>query len=34
MTKLLSSSTSTHKNVTGDASVLEEEEELSDALDS
>jgi hypothetical protein len=34
MTELLSSSTSTHKNVTGEASVLEEEEELFDALDS
>jgi hypothetical protein len=34
MTKLLSSSTSAHKNVTGEASVLEEEEELFDALDS
>jgi hypothetical protein len=34
MTELLSSSTSTHKNVTGEASILEEEEELFDALDS
>jgi hypothetical protein len=34
MTELLSSSTSTHKNVTGEASVLEEEEELFNALDS
>jgi hypothetical protein len=34
MTELLSSSTSAHKNVTGEASVLEEEEELFDALDS
>jgi hypothetical protein len=33
-TELLSSSTSAHKNVTGEASVLEEEEELFDALDS
>jgi hypothetical protein len=32
-TELLSSSTSVHKNVTGEASVLEEEE-LFDALDS
>jgi hypothetical protein len=34
MTELLSSSTSTHKNVTGEASVLEEDVELFDALDS
>jgi hypothetical protein len=34
MTELLSSSTSTHKNVTGEASILEEEEELFNALDS
>jgi hypothetical protein len=34
MTELLSSSISTHKNVTGEASVREEEEELFDALDS
>jgi hypothetical protein len=34
MTELLSSSTSAHKNVTGEASVLEKEEELFDALDS
>jgi hypothetical protein len=34
MTELLSSSTSAHKNVTGEASILEEEEELFDALDS
>jgi hypothetical protein len=34
MTKLISSSTSTHKNVTGEASVLEEEVELFNALDS
>jgi hypothetical protein len=34
MTELLSSSTSTHKNVTGEASILEEEEEIFDALDS
>jgi hypothetical protein len=34
MMELLSSSTSTHKNVTGEASILEEEEELFDALDS
>jgi hypothetical protein len=33
MTELLSSSTSAHKNVTGEASVLEEEE-LFDALNS
>jgi hypothetical protein len=33
-TELLSSSTSAHKNVTGEASILEEEEELFDALDS
>jgi hypothetical protein len=32
--ELLSSSTSAHKYVTGEASVLEEEEELFDALDS
>jgi hypothetical protein len=34
MTEFLSSSTSTHKNVAGEASVLEEEEELFDAVDS
>jgi hypothetical protein len=34
MTELISSSTSTHKNVIGEASVLEEEVELFDALDS
>jgi hypothetical protein len=34
MMELISSSTSTHKNVTGEASVLEEEVELFDALDS
>jgi hypothetical protein len=34
MMELLSSSTSAHKNVTGEASILEEEEELFDALDS
>jgi hypothetical protein len=34
VTELLSSSTSTHKNVVGETSVLEEEEELFDALDS
>jgi hypothetical protein len=34
MTELLSSSISAHKNVAGEASVLEEEEELFDALDS
>jgi hypothetical protein len=34
MTELLSSSTFAHKNVTGEASVLEEEEELFDTLDS
>jgi hypothetical protein len=34
MTELISSSTSTHKNVTGEASVLEEEVELFDVLDS
>jgi hypothetical protein len=34
MTKLISSSTSTHKNVTREASVLEEEVELFDTLDS
>jgi hypothetical protein len=34
MMELLSSSTSTHKNATGAASVLEEEEDLFDALDS
>jgi hypothetical protein len=34
MTELLSSSTSAHKNVTGEASILEKEEELFDALDS
>jgi hypothetical protein len=34
MTELISSSTSTHKNVTREASVLEEEVELFDALDS
>jgi hypothetical protein len=34
MIELISSSTSTHKNVTGEASVLEEEVELFDALDS
>jgi hypothetical protein len=33
MMELPSSSTSTHKNVTGEASILEEEEELFDALD-
>jgi hypothetical protein len=33
MTELLSSSTSTHKNVAGEASALAEEEELFDALD-
>jgi hypothetical protein len=32
--ELLSSSTSTHKNVAGEASALEDEEELFDALDS
>jgi hypothetical protein len=32
--ELLSSSTSAHKNVIGETSVLEEEEELFDALDS
>jgi hypothetical protein len=32
--ELASSSASTHKNVTGKASVLEDEEELFDALDS
>jgi hypothetical protein len=31
--ELLSSSTSAHKNVTGEASALEDEEELFDALD-
>jgi hypothetical protein len=34
MTELLSSSTSAHKNVTGEASVLEEDEELFDTLHS
>jgi hypothetical protein len=34
VTELLSSSTSVHKNVIGETSVLEEEEELFDALDS
>jgi hypothetical protein len=34
MMELLSLSTSAHKNVTGEASVREEEEELFDALDS
>jgi hypothetical protein len=34
MTELLSSSNSAHKNLTGKASVREEEEELFDALDS
>jgi hypothetical protein len=34
MTELLFSSTSAHKNVTGESSILEEEEELFDALDS
>jgi hypothetical protein len=34
MIELLSLSTSTHKNVTGEASIREEEEELFDALDS
>jgi hypothetical protein len=34
MTELLSSSTSAHKNLTGEASVREEEEELFDTLDS
>jgi hypothetical protein len=34
MMELISSSTSTHKNVTGEASVLEEEVELFNALDS
>jgi hypothetical protein len=34
MTELLSSSTSTHKNVNGEASVLGEEEELFNTLDS
>jgi hypothetical protein len=34
MTELLSSSTSAHKNVNGETSILEEEEELFDALDS
>jgi hypothetical protein len=34
MTELLFSSTSAHKNVTGEASFLEEEEELFNALDS
>jgi hypothetical protein len=34
MMELLSSSTSAHKNVTEEASVREEEEELFDALDS
>jgi hypothetical protein len=33
MMELLSLSTFTHKNVTGEASILEEEEELFDALD-
>jgi hypothetical protein len=32
--ELISSSTSTHKNVVGEASALEDEEELFDALDS
>jgi hypothetical protein len=34
MTELLSLSTSAHKNVIGEASIREEEEELFDALDS
>jgi hypothetical protein len=34
MKELLSSSTSAHKNVAGEASALEDEEELFDALDS
>jgi hypothetical protein len=34
MKELLSSSTSTHKNVAKEASALEDEEELFDALDS
>jgi hypothetical protein len=34
MKELLSLSTSAHKNVAGEASALEEEEELFDALDS
>jgi hypothetical protein len=34
VTELISSSISAHKNVTGEASALEEEEELFDALDS
>jgi hypothetical protein len=34
MTELLSSSSSAHKNVTREASVLEEDKELFDALDS
>jgi hypothetical protein len=34
MMELISSSTSTHKNVTREASALEEEVELFDALDS
>jgi hypothetical protein len=33
MEELLSSSTSAHKNVAGEASALEDEEELFDALD-
>jgi hypothetical protein len=34
MKELLSSSTSAHKNVAGEASTLEDEEEIFDALDS
>jgi hypothetical protein len=34
MKELLSPSTSAHKNVAGEASTLEDEEELFDALDS
>jgi hypothetical protein len=34
MQELLSSSTSAHKNVAGEASALEDEEELFDTLDS
>jgi hypothetical protein len=34
VTELLSASTSAHKNVIGETSVLEEEIELFDALDS
>jgi hypothetical protein len=34
MKELLSSSTSSHKNVAGEASALEDEEEFFDALDS